>query len=173
MTFGPSSRFLPTSAFRLTPAAGLRAIGVAAALVASRGAASAVCVGDCGGDGRVAISGSHPRREHRPGRRAAQRLCGVSERAGAGDRRAVDPGGESRAAGCPPDSGAEQGFLPIAYLEVIDTSPDAGAADDDGCAIQPTRGGGDQGRGFLALGLLALVGLATRGDRARGARAGS
>jgi hypothetical protein len=66
------------------------------------------------------------------------------------------------------DSGAEQGFLPIAYLEVIDTSPD-GAADDDGCGIQPARGGGHQGEGFLALGLLVLVGLATRGARARSA----
>ncbi len=65
------------------------------------------------------------------------------------------------------DSGAEQGFLPIGYLTINGNT--VSTSDDDGCAIDPARGGGRQGRGFLALGLLAFVGLATRCGRGRGA----
>lgn len=58
------------------------------------------------------------------------------------------------------DSGEEQGFLPIGYLEVSDIS--VSNPEDDGCAIQPARRGSSPGGGVLALGLLALVGLATK-----------
>jgi Calx-beta domain len=61
------------------------------------------------------------------------------------------------------DSGAAQGFLPVASLEVVDDTPDA--ADSDGCAIHPRRGG--DGVGLLALGVLALGGLAGRARRGR------
>lgn len=64
------------------------------------------------------------------------------------------------------DSGEEQGFLPVASLEVIDTT--SGGAGGDGCAIRPAHGGGSLSRGALALGLLALVGLATRRGRGQG-----
>jgi len=47
------------------------------------------------------------------------------------------------------DPTAAQGFLPIAYLDVADTHPGAVAADDDSCSIQPTRGRGRHGGGFL------------------------
>jgi hypothetical protein len=60
---------------------------------------------------------------------------------------------------------AEQGFPPIAYLEVTDSSPDVSAAEDDGCSITPARGNDSHGRGFLAFGLLLLIGLATHGHR--------
>jgi hypothetical protein len=58
------------------------------------------------------------------------------------------------------DSGEQQGFLPIASLEVIDTSSSSG--DSDGCAIQPARAHAGDGRGVLTLALLALVGFAIR-----------
>jgi MYXO-CTERM domain-containing protein len=61
------------------------------------------------------------------------------------------------------DSGEQQGFLPIASLEVIDTGPSG--ADDDGCAVQPARHAGFRGTAILTLGLLALLGLATRRRR--------
>ncbi len=64
------------------------------------------------------------------------------------------------------DSGEEQGFQPIGYLTVIGAS--VPTTDDDGCAIDPARGGGRQSQGFLALGLLALVRLATRCRRGQG-----
>lgn len=70
------------------------------------------------------------------------------------------------------DPTAAQGFLPIAYLDVADTHAGAAAADDDSCSIQPTRGRGRHGGGFLVLGLLALVGLASRGAGAHRARTG-
>jgi MYXO-CTERM domain-containing protein len=57
------------------------------------------------------------------------------------------------------DSGAEQNFQPIGYLEVAPASASA-QHDDDGCAVQPPRGG--SGAGALALGLLALVALRRR-----------
>jgi Calx-beta domain len=59
------------------------------------------------------------------------------------------------------DSGEAQAFLPIAYLEVIDTSPGASASDDDGCAIQPGRRG-NGALGLLVLGLAALIARAIR-----------
>jgi len=59
------------------------------------------------------------------------------------------------------DSGEQQGFLPIASLQVIDTSP-SGSTDGDGCAIDAARGRRRQGWAMHGLGLLALVGLATR-----------
>jgi hypothetical protein len=57
------------------------------------------------------------------------------------------------------DSGEQQGFLPIASLEVIDTSS---GGDSDGCAIRPARTHAGDGRGGLSLALLALVGFAIR-----------
>ncbi|MGH7292093.1 MAG: Calx-beta domain-containing protein, partial [Myxococcota bacterium] len=62
------------------------------------------------------------------------------------------------------DSGEEQGFLPIGYLELSSASPST--TEDDGCAIQPPRRS-SRGGGALGLGLLALIRLATR--RGRGA----
>jgi hypothetical protein len=56
------------------------------------------------------------------------------------------------------DAGAQQAFLPIASLEVID--PESGDAGGDGCTIQSARGGGRLGGGAVALGALALIGLA-------------
>lgn len=66
------------------------------------------------------------------------------------------------------DSGAEQGFLPIAYLAVTDTRD--GGANDDGCTLPPAHGGNNPGAGLVALALLALVGRATRNYRAQSQR---
>jgi hypothetical protein len=65
------------------------------------------------------------------------------------------------------DSGAEQGFLPVGYLVVADAS--SSGSDDDGCAIQPARGGGSLNPWFVGFGL-ALGGIIKRWGGARGAR---
>jgi hypothetical protein len=54
------------------------------------------------------------------------------------------------------DTGAAQGFLPIAYLAVTAAGPAAGSAEDDGCAIEPAGGRAGRGTWLLALGLLLL-----------------
>ncbi len=89
--------------------AAVRGLAVAVAVIASRGAAPAVCVGDCGGDGRVAINELVLGVAIALGSERSSACPGFQNASGQVTIAQLIQGVNNALAGCPPDDGLLSG----------------------------------------------------------------